>query len=578
MSLPPKTRMRLQFTVALFSLGVFTLFGVPKVEAVQANMVRIQLVDYHSCSATLGTARGNPTGDNIWSAWATDWDGWDPDCVKLYIADNIPPGTDFQICLETQDDSIDSGNVECTPWATEVAAGTSGWSSWAADPDKWAYDALHIKVNTRTSTMGGRYVSNYMLGIQNSRATNDDCTQGKGTAGYTNDMNAGGGWGDWAPDALKPDGVTPEGSNGCARIKLANVVITTYPSVSSLTITVDGVNYGNPGSITIGANSIMSLTWSGTNSPTSCTGTNFTATGPSGTVGVPGPAKGAQITYSVNCTNAGGGTAPPPAITVTRNPDAPITTASVSINGGSYTSPGATVNVNPSDTINIRWSAPGATSCNKYEGAADFLVSNTTGPDGVVPPAAGVTTPYSVQCTNTGGPGPKSNVISIRTKNPCTIGTTSYPSGYSGPFFTTDVVAYGQSCPASATRSCDDTTVTGGTPSHIYPTCGTDANTQAGLSLTVNGSFSSSTTVRQGTQVTVTWNGGNSNACSVNGTGTGTFTNVSGTPLPSSTISGSSVITINSKTILNLSCTKIIGGQSQTRTMTINIIPSHIEL
>jgi hypothetical protein len=569
MSSLSKTQIRLQFVVALFGLCAFALLGVPRVEAVQANMVRIQLVDYHSCTATLGTARGNPAGDNIWSLWASDYDGWDADCARLFIDDTVPAGTDFQVCIETQDDSIDSGDIECTPWATEGG----GWSEWAADPDKWAYDALHIKVNTRTSTMAGRYVSNYRLGIQNSRAAYDDCAQGKGTSAYTPYMIPNGGWGGWAPDGLRPDG-DPEGSNACVRINLDDVTIATYPSVSSLSIAVNGVNQGNPGSITIGANDTMSLTWSGTNSPTSCTGTNFSTGGaPGGTVAVAGPAKGAQTTYTVSCTNAGGGT--PANITVTRNPDAPVTTASVSINGGAYTSPGSTVNVNPSDTISIRWSAPGATSCSKSAGAADFIVSNTTGPDSVAPPSAGATTPYSVVCTNAGGPGPVSNVISIRTNLPCGI----YPSGSTNPYYRVPTVPYGYSCsgndssgvPYSVSLTCNNGTLSPAQGAYTYTSCSTDSSQQP-LVFTANG-FSTTTSVRSGSFVRLSWNSVNSSNCTVSGIGG--FVSTSTQILPTSTAVGSSWVQINTKSVFTLRC--IVPGPKEVKA-TVTIIPEHIEI
>ncbi len=631
------SRSKIQQILAVTMLGVsfFGLFNVELAWAlpdIAANRVKIQTVDTH-CTAAYGTSQGNPAGDNVWSAWATDVDGWDPDCVRVYIDNNLENEVDIQVCIQTSDGTPGGSlsTTECTPWAADIEAGipTSNWSDWAADPDKWAYDSIRIKVNTRS--MPGRYITNYRLGVQNSRATGDDCTVGTGTAAYTPTFAAGGGWSAWAPDALS------EGSIACTRIKMDNVTIVGMPctfngspvnSGSSVGATAaplvnngssclyetrtctNGVLSGSyaypnppgcsvspqtpaPTGVSASCNAgTVSMSWNAYSGATyypriyslgSCSagwtlsGNTCQKDGYAGTSDtISAPLGASYSVYAYQYTTSGGLSPASGTVGVTCY-SPPNTTMMVSINSGTPYVPSGTVNVNPTDNVSFTWSGTNpTTSCSKSAGPADFLVSNTTGPDGVSPPAAGVTTSYGVQCTNTGGTDPTPATISIRTKNPCTIGTTSYPSGYSGPFFTTDVVAYGQSCPASATRSCDDTTVTGGTPSHIYPTCGVDPNTQAGLSLTVNGNFSSTTTVRKGSQATVAWNGGNSNACSVNGIGT--FTNVSGTALPSSALTGSSVVTIDGKTIFNLSCTKITGGQSQTRTMTINIVPALIEI
>jgi uncharacterized repeat protein (TIGR01451 family) len=411
--------------------------------------------------------------------------------------------------------------------------------------------------------MSGRYISNFRLGFQNSMAAGDNCASGVGTAAYTPYMNAGGGWSPWAPDALS------EGSIACSRINLSGETINYLPPVSTLSISVNGGAFSSPGSITINPTDTIALQWSGTNSPTSCVGTNFTTTGVSGIQStVTEPTPGNSLTYTVTCSNAGG--SDPASITVFTNPYAPVTTLSISVNGGAYTSPSA-ITINPTDTIALRWSATNApVSCIKTSGSSDFDVAATSGTDSAITePSPGSATTFAVSCNNAGGVNQDSIAVTTRSYQSCPLDGTNIPHGGSGTFYNDDVIPFGDSCSAHAiTRTCTDGTLSG-SASYNQADCIVDP-TQTNISITSNAGTSG---VRKGGFINLVWNGGNSTSCSV--TGVGSFVSTTTPTIPSTLINGNTWVQINGKTVFTFTCSK--DATSKTQSATINIIPVYIE-
>lgn len=398
-------------------IGMVVVGGAtPLVEAQQVNFLQLQMNDAH-CASGAGTARGTPAGDNIWSTYASDSDNWDPDCVRLALATSIARELDVRVCMWLQDDGgwfgVGSGPgfEVCSPWAS--AGG--GWSSWAHENgDMWAIDRMRIRVDSQA--MPGRYISDMRVGYQSSRATSNVCSNGVGAIGYTPYMSGSGAWSSWIPDALN------EGSIACGRINLSNpTVVTIVTPVTATTVSVNGGTYNALGSVTINQGDTIAIGWSAANGPQSCTQTagpaDFAASGVTGAdTTVTEPTPGNSTTFTVTCTNEAG--SHPDSVVVTTNPLPPVTTLSVSVNGGAYTSPAA-VTIDYNDTLAFQWSGTNVpTSCNKSAGPADFAVpALPTVTDAVSTPAVGTATTYGVYCSNAGG-GTSADADTIVVTNP----------------------------------------------------------------------------------------------------------------------------------------------------------------
>jgi DnaJ-class molecular chaperone len=162
----------------------------------------------------------------------------------------------------------------------------------------------------------------------------------------------------------------------------------------------------SPASITAGSSS--TLTWSSTNA-TSCTGTNFTPSGTSGSVSV---SPTTSTTYSITCTGAGGTSPAASAIVTVTTSVTPAPTATLSASPASITS---------GSSSTLTWSSTNATSCT----GVNFTASGTSGSVSVSPTTS---TTYSITCTGTGGTSPAASAtVAVSTVGPgSSTGTWAY--------------------------------------------------------------------------------------------------------------------------------------------------------
>ncbi len=629
------SRLKIQQILAVTILGVsmFGLFGVEQAWAlpdIAANRVKIQTAD-SACTETPGAARGNPAGDNVWSAWASDPDEWDPDCVRVWISSALEDEVDIQVCIQTSDGTLGGSlsNTACTPWATEVDAGTNGWSPWAADPDKWAYDSIRIKVNTRAMT--GRRITNYRLGFENSWAQADICGQGVGTIVFTYPMKAGGGWSAWATDG-------GEGSLACSRIKLDTVEIEGLPCTfngspvnSGSSVSANAAPSVPNGSTCLApqtrtcTNGVLSGTYAYPNPPAcyvqaqtaaptgvaaSCTqgtgavniswansgATNYlsgiynmascpagwtqsgsicyrTTTGFSDSLTVP---INASYTAYVQQYTASGGWSPATNAAVTCNPYAPVSTLTIWVNGISAGSP-SSLQINPTDAIALQWSGTNSpTSCT----GTNFTTTGVSGTQNTVTePTPGNQTTYSVTCTNNGGTSPADSIIvNTRAYQSCSRDTTSgIAHGSTAVFYSQNPLPYNTTCgagnPYAATLTCNDGSFGGAG----YPySCHIDTSLQPAV-FNSNG-LTGTIRVRPGAFVPLTWNGVNASGCSLTGSGGFVSTStVANAKVPSTAISGTAWVQINQKSAFTLTCNDA-GGAQNSQAVTISLVPTLIEI
>ena len=118
----------------------------------------IQIVD-HGCGREFGgiqkTANFSSEDPNLASKFATDEDGYDPDCARLqlYTASGDIPQNDFRVCIQAVDHValneqgsisgyIQQGTLECTPLASEAG----GFSGWAFDENQYDFDAVRVVI------------------------------------------------------------------------------------------------------------------------------------------------------------------------------------------------------------------------------------------------------------------------------------------------------------------------------------------------------------------------------------------------------------------------------------------------
>lgn len=641
MSSLPQTQLRLQFLVAILSLSAFALLGVPRVEAINNDRVKIQVVDTH-CTATPGTARGNPQGDNVWSSWATDQDAWDPDCVRVWIDSAIEQQKDIRFCIQTSDGSLGANlsNSACTPWASQGG----GWSAWAADPDKWAYDGIRIKIDTQD--LPGRYISNYRLGVQNSRATGDNCSQGVGTSGYTTGMNGGGGWSDWAPDALS------EGSIACTRINFDNVNIVGMPcningnivgsGGSVLAYAAPSVPYGSgcaaewrtctngaasgsygynscyvnaqtPPPTGVGAyctNGNITMYWNGgaeayfprianlascpgwAQSGSTCYVDWYGAT----SAGISAPTN-ASYSFWVHGWTSAGGMSNPTSVGVT------CSALNCTFNGNTVThGSSVTAYAAPSVPYGSTCSSQSRTCSNgslsgsyAYSSCSVAAPSNCTFNGSPVNHGSSVTAystnsvPYgslcsSVSqtrtCTNGTLSGSYTNsTCTVAAPSNCTLNGVTVPHGTSYTFYDRTPLPYGTACGAGNSAYAQSRTCTNGTLSGNGTFLyGTCSVDASQQPVTLTGNgFIGSATVRSGAFVRLQWNGVNADSCSLTGSGGFVSTSTPTVPMTAGAVVGSTWVQVNTKTTFTVTCSKSSPASSSTQSATINMVPQVVE-
>ena len=459
------------FVLAVALTGIV---GVHEASAQSADFMRVQASD-NNCTSN-GTVQGTPSGGG-WTGWATDQDGWDPDCVRLRMGSSFPEGLDVRVCVQPEDQNV-NGTVACTAW---LGDDTDDWSDWAHDGDKWAFDSVRVKLETRAAS--GERITNLRFGFQTSMAMADVCSDGVSTAEYTPYMDDGGGWSPWTPNPQN------EGAMACARIRLTGTISAIPDPVTTISYALNGsATYTAASSVTLDANDTIAINWGATNSPSSCAKVagpaDFlvsTVTGPDTTVTE--PTSGNSTVFTVRCTNAGG--YHDDSITVTR---AAVPTVTVYGTKTATAETTADITLTASQNItSIRWASTGATSCSKIAGPADFLVSGVNSSDATVTsPAAGGTTTFTVSCTGAGGTVQNSiNVSRVVTAPVTTIsyalnGSATYTSASSVTLDSNDTIAInwsGTNTPTSCSKIAGPadflvSTVTGPDTTVTEPTSG----------------------------------------------------------------------------------------------------------
>ncbi len=218
--------------------------------------------------------------------------------------------------------------------------------------------------------------------------------------------------GDWA-GAKAASGTASTGSLAVARTYLyslscANSGGTTTVSNIPLTVTlppapVVTIN-ANPISTTVGSSSTLS--WSATNSPTTCTASGdwAGAKAASGTASTGALTLAKTYTFTLTCSNAGGS-------------GVGSTSVTVSVGGGAVIAPVVTITVSPASigtgsSATISWSATNSpttcTASGSWTGAKGTSGTTSTG----VMNAAGTFT-YTLTCSNTAGSDVKSAVLTV---------------------------------------------------------------------------------------------------------------------------------------------------------------------
>lgn len=111
---------------------------------------------------------------------------------------------------------------------------------------------------------------------------------------------------------------------------------------------------------------------------------------------------------------------------VVSNPTPPTAIVEAQVNGGTWSA--ASVTVNPSDILNIRWSSTNATACTGT--GIGFSTGNAvSGTDTTITtPSPGTTGSYAVTCTGTGGTGGYTLPVTVRQRPNFTTPIFSSPS------------------------------------------------------------------------------------------------------------------------------------------------------
>lgn len=193
-------------TLAIIALSI----NVASSAAGKDFKLGVQVADGSYCATQKGaykyTGTSNITTSGlIPSLWATDTNGYDPDCMNL----DLQPATtelksDFRMCIQFADSvalyadgSIRTlsqvGTMQCTPWASEGG----GWSKAATDSNGYDWDAAQVAIETRPLPAGKVAVSDYRIG---GRLCDKACTSQFGTTQYTPWASAGGGKSAWFSD------------------------------------------------------------------------------------------------------------------------------------------------------------------------------------------------------------------------------------------------------------------------------------------------------------------------------------------------------------------------------------------
>jgi hypothetical protein len=601
--------MKKSLTIAalVFFVGATAAFIMPT--KANASMIGLQLCDNGQNCATSAPAQYADL--NVWTPYAGDQDRYDPDYIRIWIGNTpIPADTDIRIGIQALDDpscwvvahcSDGGGRAKYTSWASEGG----GWSDWATDVDGWDPDLYRMIIETRP--LAGKSVTGFNLEAQESNSqpsgnnvwglpNNSWDTAGCGYYYYpagsdvTPLSSAGGGWtagknGGWAGMEYN-GGFLPDPN--CARVKLTATVEVDKP-VTTLRLYKNGAITLTPGNkATVGANDTISIGWNGNNNnATGCeknlaSPVDFVVSGVQGTSAVAGPTPGSSAAYAVRCQNAAGW-GDPDTLTITRTTGVPAIPSGLS----------ASCNA-AGNQVTLSWApTSGATGyyprVSPFSGACPATLPSKSSTTCYTDNYSGTSitasiTPgqlyswwvHSGNVEGTSDPAGSSFICGV-----CSVTINNVPTNLTngqttGSVYTASSVPYGSSCPAPATYTCNSGVMSGGSGVY-YTTCAPEVPVQQDIILKANNSASSTISVRAGSTVTLTYDGKNSSSCTLSGVGG--FTSAPTLPYTftsSGSMSGSASVTVNQKSIFNLSCSLV--GSSMTKSVTVNMLPTVIEI
>jgi hypothetical protein len=171
------------------------------------------------------------------------------------------------------------------------------------------------------------------------------------------------------------------------------------------------------------------------------------------------------------------------------------------------------------------------------------------------------TTNYTVTCT-----GIPAQTVRVNTTGACILDGVTIPNGGSATFYSIDTPpgpGPGHFCSEyDGLRGCTNGQLTG-TVSYKYASC----SDQQTVTISANG-VSPVTSVRQGSDVAISWDGKNADSCTV--TGTDGFNGKSAVT-GFTEVAGGADDTVNQKTIYTVRCLK--GTHVSTASVTVNILP-----
>jgi hypothetical protein len=271
------------------------------------------------------------------------------------------------------------------------------------------------------------------------------------------------------------------------------------------------------------------------------------------------PSLGSTRTYSVTCTNGGGSDTASLAVTKLRPPVVSLFVQNLT--SGDAETPN-NITIAESQEISLRWTSTNQpTSCTASANPADSTFATggaVAGTDAtVLEPAVGTERTYTVSCAGPGGAGSDS----LRVGNPaqaCTLDGVSVANGSSRTFQKFQQVPAGKECEGQL-RMCTDGVLSGDS-AYMYAKCEEEYAPLSDISLRADPAL-----VRYGGESTITWDGGNADACTI-----------SNDLLGEISPSGSQILTnVFSETKVVLTCT--LGTETKVASTTIKVVARYQE-
>eukprot|EP01084_Bolivina_argentea_P290205 498423_1 len=141
------------------------------------------------------------------SDWASDSEWHDPEYIRIGLkARDVPKlidNIDFRFCIQVtdhskgeSDDGSQKSDWECTNWATKG----EDWSSWAYDDNKYDFDSVRVKIETKK--VSNNYIKSVRAGVRAANKDKDENDWSKGNGEKTSYMLGSSSkdesWSDWA--------------------------------------------------------------------------------------------------------------------------------------------------------------------------------------------------------------------------------------------------------------------------------------------------------------------------------------------------------------------------------------------